>query len=359
MHELLLNGFALGDLRVRPLLGEIEAPTGVRHVQPKTMEVLLRLAREPGEVVSRETLLHDVWRPGYPSMQPLTRCVSDLRQALADDAHEPRFVQTLPKRGYRLLIAPRPLDVSGETEPSSDPGLPLAESGSGTARATRGHVLRVAAVYGALAWLLVQVAETVFPALGLPDWTLTFVLALLVLGFPLALVLGWATSSPGEPGVRNRGVAVSLGLAGLLISGVAGWWFHERSGLSPEVARPVSSPPSAELAAEPTLAVLPFAGLQDADGEPGLAEGLSEELTTRRCTTMRSAWPRGARPATTRPRAETSLPSPAVLAWVPFWKARLRVRAKKSRWRSASPTAVKACRSGRKRLPPPDPPCPR
>ncbi len=281
MQELLLNGFALGDLRIRPLLGEIEAPTGVRHVQPKTMEVLLRLAREPGEVVSRETLLHDVWRPGYPSMQPLTRCVSDLRQALADDAHEPRFVQTLPKRGYRLLIAPRPLDVSGETEPSSDPGLPLAESGSGMARATRGHVLRVAAVYGALAWLLVQVAETVFPALGLPDWTLTFVLALLVLGFPLALVLGWATSSPGAPGVRNRGVAVSLGLAGLLISGAAGWWFHERSVLSPEVAGPVSSPPSAELAAEPTLAVLPFAGLQDADGEPGLAEGLSEELTTR------------------------------------------------------------------------------
>ena len=280
MQEQLLNGFALGDFQVRPLLGEIEGPRGTRHVQPKAMEVLLRLAREPGEVVSRETLLHDVWRPGYPSMQPLTRCVSDLRQALADDAHEPRFVQTLPTRGYRLLVTPRPA-AAGDAQSGPDPASPPAQAAPGPARASRGHILRVAAVYGALAWLLVQVAETVFPALGLPDWTLTFVVAVLALGFPLALVLGWATSSPAPSESRNRGVAVSLGLAGLVISGAAGWLFHERSAVPREASEAAARVPVAVVGSEPTVAVLPFAGPRNPDGGAGLAEGLAEELTNR------------------------------------------------------------------------------
>jgi len=56
----------------------------------------------------------------------------------------------------------------------------------------RRNVFRVAAAYAVVAWLLIEISDTVFPRLGLPEWTVTFVIALLLLGFPVALFLAWA-----------------------------------------------------------------------------------------------------------------------------------------------------------------------
>lgn len=56
----------------------------------------------------------------------------------------------------------------------------------------RRHVLRVGFAYGIVGWFLIQVAETTLPALALPPWTVTFVVALVLLGAPMALALAWA-----------------------------------------------------------------------------------------------------------------------------------------------------------------------
>ncbi len=56
----------------------------------------------------------------------------------------------------------------------------------------RRNVLRVAAAYGVAAWLVIQVSDLVFPRLGLPDWSVTLVIVLALVGLPLALVLAWA-----------------------------------------------------------------------------------------------------------------------------------------------------------------------
>jgi TolB-like protein/tetratricopeptide (TPR) repeat protein len=56
----------------------------------------------------------------------------------------------------------------------------------------RRRVFRVAAVYGVVAWVVIEVADTVIPRLALPEWTVTLVIVLAALGFPLALVLAWA-----------------------------------------------------------------------------------------------------------------------------------------------------------------------
>jgi CheY-like chemotaxis protein len=56
----------------------------------------------------------------------------------------------------------------------------------------RRHVFRVAVVYAVVAWVVIQVASDIFPALNLPEWTVTLVVILSFLGFPIALVLGWA-----------------------------------------------------------------------------------------------------------------------------------------------------------------------
>ena len=62
----------------------------------------------------------------------------------------------------------------------------------------RRRVLGVAAAYIVVWWVVWQVADVAFPALGLPEWTLTLAIVLGLLGFPLALVLGWAYDL--EPG---------------------------------------------------------------------------------------------------------------------------------------------------------------
>ena len=56
----------------------------------------------------------------------------------------------------------------------------------------RRNVFRVGAAYAIVAWLLLEVASVIFPGLHLPDWTLTFLIVLVVAGFPLALIVAWA-----------------------------------------------------------------------------------------------------------------------------------------------------------------------
>jgi len=56
----------------------------------------------------------------------------------------------------------------------------------------RRKVFRVLAVYLVAAWLIVQVADVVLPALQMPEWTISFVTVLLIFGFPVALILAWA-----------------------------------------------------------------------------------------------------------------------------------------------------------------------
>ncbi len=56
----------------------------------------------------------------------------------------------------------------------------------------RRNVFRVALVYGIAGWLLMQIADVMFPALTLPEWTIRFIAALLILGFPVALIFAWA-----------------------------------------------------------------------------------------------------------------------------------------------------------------------
>ncbi len=55
----------------------------------------------------------------------------------------------------------------------------------------RRRVFRVAAIYGIAAWVITEVSATVFPALFVPDWAITFVVVLLIIGFPIAMILAW------------------------------------------------------------------------------------------------------------------------------------------------------------------------
>ncbi len=105
----LRSGFTLGSWTIYPLEGRLVGEKSEQRIQPKSMDVLLYLAEHAGAVVEREELLRQIWGDRAPSDEPLTRCVGELRRALGDTRAEPDYIQTIPKRGYRLLQIVAPL----------------------------------------------------------------------------------------------------------------------------------------------------------------------------------------------------------------------------------------------------------
>ena len=103
MRETAQTSFLVGDCLVQPTLGTVSVNGQPLHVEPRVMEVLVCLAKRAGEVVTKEQLLAAVWGDAFVTEQVLKVTISELRKALGDQAREPRFIQTIPKQGYRLI----------------------------------------------------------------------------------------------------------------------------------------------------------------------------------------------------------------------------------------------------------------
>ena len=98
----------------------------------------------------------------------------------------------------------------------------------------RRNVYKVAVAYAVVAWLLIQISDTVFPRLHLPDWGVTLVIVLALLGFPLALICAWAFELTPEGIKRSDEVApadsaaprsgrklmITVGVVGILALGL-------------------------------------------------------------------------------------------------------------------------------------------
>jgi transcriptional activator of cad operon len=95
----------IGDWLVRPAANEIARDDEIVRLEPKAMEVLLFLAGQAGEVVSRDALLSAVWPGTTVGDDALTQAVIKLRKALGDTSRGPQYIETISKRGYRLIAA--------------------------------------------------------------------------------------------------------------------------------------------------------------------------------------------------------------------------------------------------------------
>lgn len=82
------------------------------------MQVLCHLATHAGTTVSRDQLLDAIWKTRHVVEDALTRCVSQLRQLLGDQARDSRYIQTIPKVSYRLLVIPEPVDATRAAVPA-------------------------------------------------------------------------------------------------------------------------------------------------------------------------------------------------------------------------------------------------
>jgi DNA-binding winged helix-turn-helix (wHTH) protein/Tol biopolymer transport system component len=131
----LQNGFRIGEsYHVEPSLNSVTGPAGTTRLEPKAMQVLVCLAEHAGQVVAKEQLIRTVWPDTFVGDDVLTRCISELRRVFADDAKEPRFIQTIPKSGYRLIAEVSP---DAERDPAESREVTANDSLPGVAQATR------------------------------------------------------------------------------------------------------------------------------------------------------------------------------------------------------------------------------
>ena len=153
----------------------------------------------------------------------------------------------------------------------------------------RRRVFRVALVYAGVAWAMAQVADVLEPVLNLPEWTVSMVLFLLILGFPIAMVLAWAfdigpTGIEATPSISRIGpVRIAIYVALLLVATVGivalvnpgsflGGGDSDASLASEDPDHPGIGAPY------DSIAVLPFENMSDDPSNEHIGSGIAEEL---------------------------------------------------------------------------------
>lgn len=167
--------FRVGAWTVEPASNTLRHEDEVTRLEPRAMDVLVVLADRAGDVVSREELLSAAWPGLVVGDEALSQVVAKLRRALRDDPRAPAYIETIAKRGYRLIA----------------PVLPVAGADDDAPPATfRARVLAFAAILFVLAlaaylpWLIRGSSPTA-PATATPaqgEWTTVTVLPFEVAG---------------------------------------------------------------------------------------------------------------------------------------------------------------------------------
>ena len=107
----MIGDFRIGEWVVQPQLNSIRNGDDVLRLEPKVMQVLVQLALRPHEVSTKDDLIQAVWPDTHVGEQVLTRCISELRRILREDPRSPRYIQNIPKVGYRLLVPAVPVEA--------------------------------------------------------------------------------------------------------------------------------------------------------------------------------------------------------------------------------------------------------
>ncbi len=272
----------IGDWTLDSSLNQISGAGGTVVLTPLAARVLEYLAEHPGQVVSTDELIEKLWQRRMVGDDPVYRLIADLRHALQDDAKRPRYIETVRKRGYRLLA---PVEWLGEPDERlpAEPKTEIADT-SLFGELQRRNVFRVALAYLAVAWLALQVVDLVLDAVSAPAWVIQVFLVVIVVGFPLALTFAWVYESTPEGIKLDRGIDSSQSysqqtggrlnrvIVAVLIAAVAFLLVDkfllrvdERDG-------------DTLAAADNTVAVMPFAVMSGGRDDDYFAESIAEVL---------------------------------------------------------------------------------
>jgi DNA-binding winged helix-turn-helix (wHTH) protein/TolB-like protein len=151
-RDQLFNGFTIGDWEVLPGKGLLRRNGEEVHPEPKVFEVLLALARRDGNLITRDELVDEVWDGRATSDEPINRCLSQLRGHLDDRKRPHQYVETLQRRGYRLM---KPVLLR-------EPAVAGATAAGKTRRSRNGMVvglLSAVVAFAAAGWLFHEFAN--------------------------------------------------------------------------------------------------------------------------------------------------------------------------------------------------------
>ena len=126
-------GLSFGAFRLDPKSGQLFRDTTPVPLAPKAFSVLQYLANRPGQLVPKEELLDAVWSGVFVGDAVLKVTIRDIRKALGDDSHAPKFIETAHRRGYRFVAATAQAAPAAAREPAHRPTVPrvhYAHSGS-------------------------------------------------------------------------------------------------------------------------------------------------------------------------------------------------------------------------------------
>lgn len=102
-----------------------------RKITPRAFDVLVYLLEHRGRIVEKQELFDELWKERYVTDNALSRVIKEVRQVIGDDADAPRYIETIPKRGYRFIAAVTNVDATthpqGELTASSE--IVAGESG--------------------------------------------------------------------------------------------------------------------------------------------------------------------------------------------------------------------------------------
>lgn len=288
-------GFRLGDWVVEPRLGRITGHGGSRFPDDHQLRILQILAAHAGEVVDRRVLIDRAW-PGEPATDEMLRAaMHELRSVLGDTPAEPRYIIKVARRGYALIAHVEPIARPGHAAKIIDPAA-VAPDNPWIARAQkfvtelrRRNVFKVLSAYLVGIFIMLQVAQTTFQPLHFPDWWMTALTILAVIGIPIIGMLAWSyeitpagivldagdTARVPLPKAR-RAIAPWLVTGVALMAGVTGlaWWRSIGQGSEPVVEAAGRAAPD-----QRSVAVLPLVDMTSGGRSGYLGDGFAEEIS--------------------------------------------------------------------------------
>ena len=285
-------GFKMGEWIVRPIEGKLDGGAGSRHLQPKSMDVLLCLASSANHIVERNDLIEHVWGHTAVTDEPLTRCIHEIRRELGDTRDKPIYIQTIPKRGYRLVVAVEPIEQDpGSMKLPSEPFGSDLEAGVNVPaeqfllQLIRRRVVWVGTIYAVIAWLLTRIvvyASDRWQTLeGEDQWSMPLFTLLLLLGFPFAVFFAWSRDVAEK---RNLVDCRRFSISQLLISrqGIdllaIAVLLAVLAGFALDFPQTARSPVVTVTPRLSSIAVLPFYTQGDEATVDWLGEGIAEDL---------------------------------------------------------------------------------
>ena len=270
--------FLIGDLVLDTGKHEVSLDGHVLDLPGLSYQLIVVLAEAAPNVVSHDELVGQVWPGRVVSPETITQRISLVRQAIGDDANDPRYIGLVWGEGYRMLADVEPLPPE---EAKLTRGL-VSELG-------RRRVLQAAIIYAAIAWSVTKIMSLLLDALPLsPEWSKALVAIIFVVGFPVAMFLAWCFDI-GPGGIKKTQAVtakdrMTIAAAMALLVGATAGLFYLIYPRVLEQADLVSARQQAlaeAVAAYKTnksIAVLPFVDLSPDQDQEYFADGIAEEL---------------------------------------------------------------------------------